>query len=230
MVGQWLAIRQAALRLCTRKQGGLVGLIQLTPPDEEPFDTTAAKLHLRETNTDQDALIGSLIVAARERAETFTRRAFIEQSWKLTLDSFPCGGGSILDRFNSRSLSDRCIRIPMPPLISVESVKYIDLGGVLQTMDPADYSVDIGSLPGKIDLGYGLPWPSARAEANAVRIEFTCGYGEATDVPALIKAAMKLDIGHLFENRESVLVGANAAELPMASQNLLWNFRVMELQ
>jgi hypothetical protein len=44
-------------------------------------------------------------------------------------------------------------------------------------------------------------------------------------VPAAIKAAMKLAIGHWYENRESVVVGVTAMTLPMAFDALIGPYR-----
>lgn len=41
----------------------------------------------------------------------------------------------------------------------------------------------------------------------------------------LIRAAILLTLGHLYANREDVVFGASAVELPIASQNLLQPYR-----
>lgn len=192
------------------------GLIQLTPPAEEPVTLDEAKLHLRVTDTAQDALITSLIQAAREHAETaLTHRAFITQQWRLTLDEFPA--------------HDLFIRLPKPPLVSVEAVRYTDGNGALQVWDPANYAVDTGSLPGKIDLGYGLYFPIGRYQANAIQIDFTCGYGAAADVPEAIKTAIKLLVAHWYENREPVNVGNLTTSLQFTVDALLGTYTYREI-
>ncbi|MEI6619869.1 MAG: phage head-tail connector protein, partial [Betaproteobacteria bacterium] len=67
------------------------------PPGFEPFvAATDASLrqHLRLDvgDTSQDSLIGLYIAHARETAEHQCRRAFITQSWLMTLDKFPSPG------------------------------------------------------------------------------------------------------------------------------------------
>lgn len=42
----------------------------------------------------------------------------------------------------------------------------------------------------------------------------------------LIKAGILLTLGHLFENRQDVLVGSTAADLPMGARSLLQPYRV----
>jgi uncharacterized phiE125 gp8 family phage protein len=190
-----------------------VGRSILTKPSEEPITLAEAKTHLRESGTDQDQLIEALIVTAREQAETHTGRAFCTQSWTLKLDAFPC---------------ERFIRIPYPPLISVQSVKYYDSDGVLQTMSTSDYVVDTTSHIGKIDLAYEAEWPTPRTMPNAVVIAFTCGYGGRENVPSSIKAAMLLNLSHLYENREATISGTIITPLPMAYDSLLSSYRVWE--
>ena len=47
-------------------------------------------------------------------------------------------------------------------------------------------------------------WPDTYDRANAINIEFVCGYGDdAEDVPASLRAAMLLHIGDLYENRQT---------------------------
>jgi uncharacterized phiE125 gp8 family phage protein len=190
-----------------------VGLTLLTPPKTEPFTLDEAKEHLRADETAQDSTIESLITAAREYAEGFTRRALITQSWRLSIDSFPVDGR---------------IRLPMPPLVAVNSVKYTDMAGAEATLDPSQYYVDKASLPGKIDRAYMVIWPLTRCIPNAVRIEFDCGFGDAIAVPEGIKAAMKLLIGSWYEQREAVNVGNIVTQIPMAVESLLWRWRALE--
>lgn len=191
-----------------------MGLTLLSAPSTEPMSVDEAKLHLRETSSSQDSLILSLITAARQYAETFTRRAIPKQSWRLSLDSFPADGR---------------IRIPMPPLLAVSSVKYTDSAGAEQTLDPSKYLVDLASLPGKIDRAYGVIWPITRCQPNAVRIEFDCGYSDSpAGIPEGLKSAMKLLIGSWYENREAVNVGNIVTQIPMAAESLLWSYRVLE--
>lgn len=145
-------------------------------PAVEPIDLAEAKEHLRQPLSDDDSLITSLIVAARQYAEKYTRRAFITQTVECKIDYF----------------SD-VIKLPLPPLQSVASIKYIDPDGVLQTLNPSVYLVDTDSTPGRITRDYGESWPETKPVPNAITITFVAGYGNAgTDVPDTIKLALKL--------------------------------------
>jgi len=173
---------------------------QLKPPAEEPLTLAEAKLHLRVDAdiTDDDSLISALIVTARQQAEHRTGRALVSQQWRLGLDCFP----------------DDSLELPKPKLLSVESITYLDGDGVRQTISAADYEVITDELVGRIIPAYGKSWPSCREHPGSVRVDYTCGYGAAADVPQSIKAWMLLAIATWYENREALTSGQPVAELP----------------
>lgn len=188
-----------------------------TAPTVEPITLAEAKAHLRVDIADENDLVTSLIVAARQYCESHTHRAFITQTWDLALDDFPCDFASL--------------ELPKAPLVSVSSVTYVDTNGTPQTWSSANYSVyaPSGPLagPGKIIPAYQVSYPLVRDSENAVTIRFVAGYGAATSVPDQIKAAMKLLIGHWFANRESVVANAHLmAAVPQGVDALLWPFKV----
>lgn len=191
-----------------------MSLTIVTPPAEEPVTLTEAKNHLRVDLTDDDSLISALIVAAREHAEAITRRAFITQTLKLSLDAFPANNGPIY--------------VPMPPLQSVNSLKYFDTDGMEQTLtEGTDFLVDNESEPGRITPAPDTGWPVTQNRPNAVSVEFVAGFGDASKVPQGIKQAILLMVGHWYENREAVTMqGNNAGELPMAVDSLLMMHRI----
>lgn len=167
----------------------------ITPPAAEPISLIEAKLHLRVDSSDEDALITSLIASAREGAEHLTGRALMAQTLELALDGFP-----------------GAIKLPMPPLVSVTSVTYVDLVGVAQTLPDTDYTVDSYSEPARIVPAYGVCcWPSTRCQANAVLVRYQAGYDA---VPDQIKSWMLLRIGMLYEQRQAVVSGVSVASIP----------------
>lgn len=190
----------------------------ITAPAVEPVSRTEAKLHLRVDITDDDTLIDGLIKTSRVDIETLTLHKLITQTWDLFLDGFP--GGTVLE-------------LPYPPLQSVTGVYYTPDGGSEQTLATTHYMVDIYSEPGRIYLksagqgGQGY-WPgNSLIPYNGVRVRFVCGYGDAStavDVRAI--QAMKLLIGHYYENREAVFMGrTNPVLLPRGVNDLCWDLR-----
>jgi uncharacterized phiE125 gp8 family phage protein len=139
-----------------------VAINQITPPALEPVHLVEAKAHLRITEADEDVLISALITAAREYCEGFQNRAYLTQTWELWLDNFP-----VRDY----------IKLPQPPLQSVDSIKYYSTDNTEYTMDQADYFVDPKNEPGKVGLAYGKRWPSITLRPfNAVCVQFVAGY------------------------------------------------------
>ena len=119
------------------------------------------------------------------------------------------------------------IQIPRPPLISISSITYIDSDGVEQTLSSSLYRVGTKSSPGRVTPAHGEVWPTTRNVTEAVTITFLAGFGTtAATVPGVAKRAIRLTLGNWFENRESVVVGTIAAELPQSAKNLLTNFRM----
>jgi uncharacterized phiE125 gp8 family phage protein len=68
-------------------------------------------------------------------------------------------------------------------------------------------------------------WPAtAVGTINVAAVQFVAGYGAAdTAVPDDIKAAIKLMLGHLYTNRESVSVDNRlvAVQLPLGTKDVV---------
>lgn len=193
-----------------------MALVIATGPTIEPVSLEEAKLQIRQDGTADDDLIRVLIKTAREAVEQITRRALITQIWDYYADEFPEGNR---------------IKLLMPPLQSVSYVKYTDEDGDVATFSSGSYIVDTYNQPGGVVLKDGESWPGTSLYAvNGVNVRFVCGYGDGSaDVPDPIRAAMRLLIGHYYENREAVFMGRTApVQLPMGVDVLLWPYRVVE--
>lgn len=175
-----------------------MGLTLKVAPSAEPITLAEAKLHCKVDDTADDDLITALIVAARQQAEHRTGRALVSQQWELTLDRFPVDS----------------LDLPKPKLVSVQSVKYLDEDGVLQTLAGTEYQVVTDELVGRILPTYGKSWPSCRVQPGSVAIAYTCGYGAAADVPASIKSWIKMAVGTMYGQREAIITGTIVAEVP----------------
>ena len=181
----------------------------VTAPSAEPVSLIEAKAHLRVDIADDDTLITALIVAARKWCDEYTGRQFVTATWDWFLDGF-C----------------QSFVVPIPPLQSVTSIKYLDTAGVEQTLDAGTYRVDAVSEPGRIALDYGKTWPSTYPVINAVTVRFVAGYGAAGAVPEPIKQAMLILIGELYEQREESLVGTIQSSVPFGVRALLTPYKV----
>jgi uncharacterized phiE125 gp8 family phage protein len=184
------------------------GLVQVVAPVREPLTLEEAKQHLRIDHANEDSLILALITAVRHRAENETNRLFITQDWKMTLGEF-CYD---------------VIELPRSPIQSIQSIQYVDTDEAAQTLDYTLYELDNSTLPARVYPAYSETWPSTLMTPAAVSITFRAGYGDyPRDVPEDVRAAMKLMLGHYYENREEVVLGAGNTvnALPKAVEALL---------
>lgn len=174
------------------------------PPTTEPITRDEAKIHLRVDGTAEDTYIDGLIIAARQMVEQYLNRALITQTIEQRQANFDGG-----------------IRVFRNPIISITSIKHQDTDNVEATILAANYSLKNGTEPATIDPAYGKTWPTTTGEKDNVVITYTAGYGAATDVPQLIKQAMLLIIGDLYENRQDA-----KRTMPQASECLLNPYRL----
>jgi len=165
---------------------------RLISQTEFPITTDQAKFRLRidetgipDVDESEDADIEAMLKAATQLAESMTRRAIAVGTYKLTLDAFPSE-----------------IRLLHPPIVSVQSIQYVDADGVTQTLNPTAYSVDIESEPGCIIPADDTDWPETKETANAVTVNYTAGWGLAT--PEAVKQFILLHAGHMYRSREAV--------------------------
>lgn len=163
-----------------------MGLALVTAP-ADLLDLAEVQLHLRSENPEEEDRLAALARQATALAENYCRRRFVAQTWRLRVDAFPEDGRFVL---------------PGPPLVSVASVKYLDGDGDEQTVSSSDYVVDADETPGVVRPAYGLSWPTARSEPNAVRVQYVCGYGDPDDVPDGIKQAVLAAVRDLYDNPE----------------------------
>ena len=200
-----------------------MGLKLVTLPEVEPVTLEEAKAHLRLDSDADDAYVSALVTAARERVELFLRRALITQVFEYTLDGFPASP--------ARIYATSVIDLPRPPLQSVESIKYIDTAGNVQTIAPEDYVADASSNEiGRVALAWNRFWPITRCSINSVIIQFTAGYGDAgEDVPQAIRQGILIEVSNLYENREDVVVGQAISMLSL-SERLLWPYRALSVE
>jgi uncharacterized phiE125 gp8 family phage protein len=170
----------------------------VTAATVEPVSEAELRLHGDVSTNSQDENLSAFIQASRDYAEKRISRQFITATWDLRIDHFPRRLRSDYLAYNFASLEIRKC-----PVQSVTSVKYIDAAGVEQTMDAADYLVDVHDEPARITPAFGLAWPIARLQPAAVTVRFVAGYGDAaSDVPHNIKHWIKLAAQSLYENRE----------------------------
>lgn len=164
-----------------------------------------AKRHLRVDHDDDNATIAELIEVATAAIEgpAGIGIALGPQSWRLSLDYFPCE-----------------IVIPLGPVTAITSISYTDASGATATVD--SWRVDFDAQPCRVWPARDTAWPAITCEPGAVKVVFECGHAT---VSADLKAALKLLVGHFYEHREAVTTDLRAVDLPMGVDAILNRYR-----
>ena len=175
-----------------------------TPPVTEPITYAEAK-HQLSLCHDEDLtwIEKQLIPTARQTAEISTHRQFLTATWTITLDCFPVGS----------------ILIPLGKFQTLDAIRYVDAEMADQTVDLSsvwvaggpDYPRLVPAFDGTIGTG---PWPTA----YKVEIDWTCGFGERSDIPENLKQGMLFLVSHLYEQRQDEVVGAIVSDVPETSK------------
>lgn len=178
-----------------------------------------AKLHLRVDHDDEDTYIDGLIESAAAEIDSprgWLGRSLLTKTLRLTLDSAP----------------PHTIYLPGPPIQSIESVKYRDRNGDMQTIDAGDYEFDLTAEPGLIWPGHNGVlcrgrWPDDMQYhgPDVFRVEYVAGYGDEVDVPRIIKQWILTRVGDMYRDREGTIIGTIQTQLTHV-ERALDNMRV----
>ncbi|MDR3450740.1 MAG: head-tail connector protein [Alphaproteobacteria bacterium] len=203
------------------------------PPSVEPVLLADAKQQARIDTSADDALVTALITAARQWAEKYTGRAFITQTWQLTLDLWPGASEHYWDGMRQGPVTAldqvNYISLPKAPLQSVTSVNYYDNADNATLWNAGNYFVDSVREPGRLALRLGAVWPVPSRLSNGIVITYVAGYGnDGTSVPEPIKTAIRQLVAHWYEYRGEAAVtrATDATMAPMVIQALLDPYRI----
>jgi len=192
--------------------------VRTVAPLVEPISLEEARARLRIDHHEEDPLIAALIAAATALLDGWSgilRRALINQTWVQKFPRFPAGA---------------VLGLALAPVQSIVSVSYFDADNVQRTLDASVYALLDDELGPFVTRQVDQAWPATFAREDAVSVTYVAGYGPSgDDVPAAIRHAMHLIIGHWYEHRESVVVGTNMVHLPLAVNALLGPYRGIRL-
>ena len=166
-------------------------LIKTSVTTDEPISLAQAQLHLRldtegsPASHPDDSLIEMMITTAREMVEKDT-------GLTLSVSQLQC---------KSKPVND-VVSLQTFPVTSIEEVTYEDDDEVIQTVSSADYYVDNFKRPSVLIFRRNVP-------VKDVTVSFTAGYTDSDSpnpfpMPKMLKNAMLLMIGNLYENRQAV--------------------------
>lgn len=184
---------------------------RVSAPAVSPVTVGEAKTHLRVDASDEDELISGLIDAAVSHidADGTLGRAIITQTWAEWFGYSPYW-----------------LRLSIGGFQSLVSVEYYDENNELQTALLSDFETRMVGDFVAVGPKMNAQWPSVYSRSDAIKVTYIAGYGDAaSDVPASIKQAILLLVGHWYENRTAVSE-VSLKEVPMAVDALIGNERV----
>jgi uncharacterized phiE125 gp8 family phage protein len=185
-----------------------------TAPTSYPVTVDDVKDFARIDGNDEDSIIESFIAAVTENVELYLRRSLITRTIKLTMDQW--------DKSE--------IELPLPPLLSVLSVKTIDEDNIETVYDSSNYYCVTESIPGKIVIKKESELPiNTERDYSGYIINYQAGYGNATAVPKSIKIAIMQWATMVYENRSMTDNDIKQNEPPPEVKKMLQSFRVIRL-
>jgi uncharacterized phiE125 gp8 family phage protein len=168
----------------------------LAGPAEEPVSLVEAKAFLKVDDSAEDALIVTLIGAARLHVEGVTGKALLAQSWRQVRDEWP---------------EDGVVKLAVAPFMSLTRIIAFDGNGVGHIVPLAQFesAPDRLILPRQLD---GMPMLRAR---QGIEIDYVAGFGTTPEaVPRDIRQALLVLVGYWFEHRDAVIVAGSGAVVP----------------
>ena len=182
----------------------------VTPSTVPLFTTSEAKDFLKVDTTADDTLIDNLVAAATESCQIYTNQYFL----KTAVEQYSDTWAGIYTLYKS-------------PVSVITHIKYYDSDDTEQTLASSNYILDDVSKPARIGLAVDATLPDLADRINAVHVNYSVGYGITSDtVPQGIQQAVLLTLGNWYENRQTVITGRTATELPLSSQYLLDQYKI----
>lgn len=187
----------------------------LAGPAEEPLTLAETKAYLRLDDEAEDALVATLITAARLHVEGVTGRALMAQNWRLVLDSWP---------------ENRIVKLPVAPLLSLTAITAYDGDGTGHDVPLAQFLPETTVAPARLLLPPTIAGMPALRERMGIEVDYVAGFGDAAgDVPADIRQALLRLVAYWFEHRDAVIVAGSGAIVPPGFDRLLTPYRQVRL-
>lgn len=181
------------------------GIVTVTEPSIEPVSVVEAREHLRLDDDVDESLVFSLILTARQWAENYTGRSFINRTMQMYLDGFSEKDTPLWEGTRTGihiTNYENYIEIVSAPVSAVSSIKYYDDSNTQSTWATTNYYVDTIREPARISLTDTGVFPTDLRKANGLEINYTAGYGaNRTDVPEAIRVAIMQYMTFMYEHR-----------------------------
>ena len=161
----------------------MAALWPLTMLAAGPVSLDAMRTYLRVDGRDDDDMIATVLIAARQQIERRTRRLLCRQIWRMSLDAWPPGG---------------LIRIPFVPFRRVTAIRVFDATGNAIAVPLTALSQVTGSEPAFVSVANG---PAPGLKEGGIELDIEAGYEAPSEVPASLTLAIMRLAALLYERR-----------------------------
>ena len=178
-----------------------------TPSLDDIITVAALKAFLRVDHSDEDAYITALRQAAISTVEVMSDTRLGDVSAVGYMDAWAA------------------VRIPVGPVQSITSITYLSTANTTQTLAASHYFTDLNSQVARIQF---VSPPDLYDDAmHRVHVNMVVGWPEAS-VPAPMIQAVRLLVGHLYENRLEEITGTITSRLRMGIDALVSPYRSLQ--
>lgn len=158
----------------------------------------------------EDSLITSLLNSAINQVSNYLGYSPVEATVKYGFDNLVGLPATLNPFFATPIVSGNFLRVPSK-VISVESVQYLDSNETLQNLDYVDCTNEMSNFVLTISVNSA---PNSLSQSRTKYfVEVVEGW-EVADFPDDIKTAILLLVSQYYDNRQSIIVGATANEMP----------------
>jgi len=161
-------------------------------PAEECISLDLAKEYLRVDHAGEDRVISGMIPAAREIIQNKTGYYIGPQKVQVTVPLIKRKGRQITPRTVGYMRGRTCIRLPLSPIISVDSVKVMALDGTETVVPEGKYHPNLNTYPALVILDY--------EDKDMAVIDLTVGTENPSDT--LLQRVLGT-VADLYENRHA---------------------------
>lgn len=181
----------------------------IKPPALEPVTLAEVRQFLRLADNSEDALLTSLIKAARETLEAQTGLVLINQTFRFYVDGWPARG---------------LIKLGKYPVRSIVSITAYRENGEPVFIAEHDLHLEAAARPARLHIA------SRIGEADSLDIDFIAGFGETgADVPDALRHAILTLVAHWYEFRGVYGAAQQPVSYPAAFERAIGLWRKVSL-
>ena len=183
-------------------------------------------LNIEDSVTAYDTLLDEVILAAIKFMEGYTGRTLTQ----IGIDSPAVYATQNLhaSEVKTDKHGSQYLELEAVPILSIQSIQYIDVDGAAQTWSSSLYELDTERMYGRVYPVYGEDMPSVRSQRAAFVVTYDAGYTEAAGLPKDLWHAGKMLAASFFYNRENDAT-LTIKSVPLGAERLMAPYKIRKV-